>query len=165
MPPQNNRMADVVIQDVRLIFRNFAGREDQYNSQGVRKFSVELPIDVAREMENDGWNIKWPKDNPNQSDPDADARLPHIAVEASYRLFSPQVTLITGKRRTNLTQGELDILDWADIITADVVLNPSIYNINGKDGVKAYLRKMFVTIEEDVLDAKYAHLDSEPEEH
>jgi hypothetical protein len=151
-------MPNVVLENVRLIFLNFAGKEDQFNSQGVRKFSVELPEAVAQDMKRDGWNVKWPK--PRESgDPDAEPRLPHIAVEASYRLFSPQVTLITGRRRTNLTASELDILDWADIITADVVLQPSHYEMNGKAGVKAYLQKMFVTIEEDVLDKKYASYD------
>ena len=154
-----NRMPNVTLQNVSIIFRNFAGKVDQYNSQGARKFSVVLPPEVAVDMEKDGWNIKWPKVRPNSDDPDQDARDPHIAVEASYKIFSPQVTLITGRRRTNLMQTELDILDWADIINVDVVLQPSFYEMNGKSGVKAYLQKMFITIEEDVLDKKYADYD------
>lgn len=153
-----NRMPNVVLENVRLVFLNFAGKVDQYNSQGNRKFSVELPENVARDMEADGWNVKWPKKREN-NDPDAESRLPTLAVEASYRLFAPQVTLITGRRRTNLTENELDILDWADIITTDIVIQPSYYDMNGKTGVKAYLQKMFITIEEDVLDKKYADYD------
>lgn len=151
-----NRMPNVVLQNVSIIFKNFAGKVDQYNSQGARKFSVVLPPEVARDMEKDGWNVKWPKVRPDADDPQQDARDPHIAVEASYKIFSPQVTLITGRRRNNLRQDELDILDWADIINVDVVLQPSTYEMNGKAGVKAYLQKMFITIEEDVLDKKYA---------
>lgn len=160
-----NRMPNVILENVRLVFLNFAGKVDQFNSQGARKFSVELPEDVARDMKADGWNIKWPKPREN-ADPDAEPRLPTISVEASYRLFSPQVTLITGRRRTNLTENELDVLDWADIITTDVVLQPSHYEMNGKVGVKAYLQKMFITIQEDVLDKKYADYDDgKSEEH
>lgn len=155
---KNNRMSNVVLENVRILFPNFAGKVDQFNSQGARKFSVELPEAVAQDMAKDGWNVKSPKEREG-GDPDAERRLPHLAVEISYKIFSPQVTMITGRRRTNLTATELDILDWADIVTTDVVLQPSQYEMNGKSGVKAYLQKMFITIEEDVLDKKYADYD------
>lgn len=154
--PANKRMPDVTIENVQLIFKNFSGRTDQFNAQGLRKFSVVLPEDVARDMENDGWNIKWPKVNPDYAEDGP--RPPHIAVVASYRLFSPQVTVIIGNRRVNYTEDMLDLLDTADIISADVVLQPSNYEMNGTTGVKAYLKKLYVTIEEDELERKYSHL-------
>jgi hypothetical protein len=159
-----NRIPNVVLENVNILFPNFAGKVDQFNSQGARKFSIELPERVAADMLSDGWNVKRSKEREG-GDPDAERRLPHLAVEISYRLFSPQVTLITGRRRTNLTQTELDILDWADITNVDLVIQPSSYEMNGKAGVKAYLQKMFITIEEDALDKKYADYDDGRSEH
>ncbi len=43
-----------MVEDARLIFRNFAGKEGQYNREGDRNFAVILPDDVAEQMEKDG---------------------------------------------------------------------------------------------------------------
>jgi hypothetical protein len=48
----------IVLEDVKLIFRNFAGREGMYNREGDRNFAVELPKDVAEELAANGWNVK-----------------------------------------------------------------------------------------------------------
>lgn len=152
-----NSMPDVVLENVSLKFLNFSGRIDQYNANGRRKFSVVLPPEVARDMEKDGWNVKWPKPRPDF--PDDDPFDPTLAVEASYRIFSPQITVVLGKRRVNYTEDMLDLLDTADIINVDLVIQPSFYDNPTGAGVKAYLKKAFITIEEDVLDKKYAHLE------
>lgn len=157
------KIPNVMLEGVRLVFRNFAGKEDMYNAAGTRQFSVVLPPDVAADMARDGWNVKYPK--PRQgSDPDEDPRDPTIQVTVSNRLFEPQVTMIAGGRRTNLDFNSLDILDWADITNVDLVINPSVWSVGDKGGVKAYLQKMFVTIEEDALDRKYADIPDGKEE-
>lgn len=38
--PQDNT---ILLEDVRIIFRNFAGREGMYNREGDRNFAVLLP--------------------------------------------------------------------------------------------------------------------------
>jgi hypothetical protein len=57
MPAENT----VLMEGVRIIFRNFAGKEGQYNREGDRNFGVILPDDVAQQMLADGWNVKYLK--------------------------------------------------------------------------------------------------------
>ena len=52
-----------MIEDCQLIFRNFEGKEGQYNRKGDRNFAVILPQDVAHQMLKDGWNVRYLKEN------------------------------------------------------------------------------------------------------
>lgn len=139
------------IEDARLVFRNFAGREDLYNREGDRNFSVILPPDIAAEMERDGWNIKYlpPRE-------EGDEPTPYIQVGVKYTVRPPKIVMITSKRRTHLTEDTVEVLDWADIRLADLIARGYDWVVNGKTGTKAYLQTLYVTIEEDDLERKYA---------
>jgi len=146
---QNDRK--VQIEDARIIFRNFAGKEDKFNKAGDRNFSVVLPEDVALQMKADGWNVKFLE--PRE---EGDGVTWYISVAVSYKLRPPRVVLITSRGRQNLDENGLEVLDWASIKSADMILNPFDWEVNGKGGVKAYLQSLFVIIEEDALELKYA---------
>lgn len=158
----------IQIEEAKLLpvpFRNFEGREGQYNRKGLRNFCVELDHETAKTMFDDGWNVKFPK--PREDEEDFD-RNPYLPIEVAYdKGKPPQIVLITndGKSRTNLTEDEVELLDWIDIKSVDLIANPYNYHIpaRGKipamSGVKAYLRKMFVVQDEDDLDRKWAHLE------
>lgn len=148
-------MADDVktfmVEDARIIFRNFAGKEGPYNREGDRNFAVILPQDIAQQMLADGWNVRT-----LEAREEGDEETPYISVAVNFNNRPPRIVLLAGESRTQLTQSTVEVLDWADIKTADLIARAYDWSVNGKTGTKAYLQSLFVTIEEDPLERKYA---------
>lgn len=151
MPKQH--ISNVTIEDARLIFRNFAGKKGRYNSEGIRSFCVVLDEDTAVRMKADGWNVRW-----LPAREEGDIEVPYINVTVSYLYRPPKVTLISSstRKKSLLYEDDLDMLDWAEIETADLIINPHQWTNAKGSGIKAYLGKIFITIKEDKLDIKYA---------
>ena len=149
----------VMMEGVRIIFRNFAGKEGQYNREGDRNFAVLIDEKTAEMMDADGWNIKTLK--PREGDGDEDDLGPqaYLPVSVNFRGRPPRIVMITSRGRTNLDESQIEILDWADIINVDLIVRPYEWTVNGKSGIKAYLQSIYVTIQEDPLEAKYNELD------
>ena len=154
MPSDNT----VVMEEVRIIFRNFSGKEGQYNREGDRNFAVLLDDTVANAMAEDGWNIKWLK--PREDD-EEDEQQAYMSVSVNFKGRPPRIVLITSRGRTNLDEDSVEMLDWADISNVDLIVRPYEWSVNGKTGIKAYLQSIYVTIEEDALELKYADLDQQ----
>ena len=136
----------------RIFFRNFAGEEGRYNNAGQRNFVVFLNEDEAEAMMADGWNVKWlePKEEGDLSQP-----ILKVKVKFGGKGQPPRVVLITSRGRTNLDESMVSLLDWADIENVDMIIRPYEYDVNGKQGVSAYLKSIYVTIREDALELKY----------
>ncbi len=153
--PENNMK--VTIEDARLIFLNFAGREGMYNTAGQRNFCVALDEKTAKAMAADGWNVKFPKDEEPEQEYSRD---PYLPVAVKYTVRPPKVVMITSAGRTYLTEDMVEILDGMEFSNVDLIINASHWEVNGKTGVKAYLKSLYVTIEEDDLERKYSHVPS-----
>ena len=162
-----NRLSDVTVEDARLIFKNFAGEEDQYNRKGNRNFGVVLDPEDAREMEQLGWNVKWPKPRENAEEGDEPLK-PHINVTAKYDgPRPPRIFMITnqGRKRTELEEDMVDMLDYADMEMVDLIFSAYHWSLpSGSSGIKAYLKTMYVHIREDELDIKYADIPEESDQ-
>jgi hypothetical protein len=144
----------VTIENARLIFRNFAGKEGQYNREGDRSFGVLLDDDIASLMAQDGWNVKWLK-----AREEGEKEQAYLSVSVNFGYRPPKIVLITTKGKTFLDEEMVETLDWADIAVADMIVRPYYWDVNGKTGVKAYLHALYVTINEDELELKYADLE------
>ena len=148
---------NVLLKDSQLIFRNFSGREDQYNRQGNRNFCILLDDDIAHEMLEDGWNVKQLK--PREEGEEGSY---YILAAVGYKALPPRIVLISSEGRTNLGEGEIDMLDWAELEKVDIILRPYDWEITNKDGItrgrKAYVKTMYAILAEDPLEREYGDL-------
>lgn len=144
---------NVLFENAELRYRNFAGREGPFNSQGDRNFVIVLDPKRADQLEAEGWNVKSTKPDEN------DEVKRFIQVSVNYEKGRPpRVVLINSKGRMDLGAGEVDILDYMDVANWDITVNPYAWNVGDNSGIKAYLKQAFVTVEENEFDRKYADL-------
>lgn len=147
----------LLIEDARIIFRNFAGKEGKYNREGDRNFCVLLDPPLADRLDRDGWNVKALR-----AREEGDPEQPYLQVSVGFKNRPPKMVMVTSKGRTTLAEDECEIFDWVDIKTVDLIIRPYKWDVSGKTGVKAYLKTIVVVIEEDELELKYADLEELP---
>jgi len=146
---------NITIENARIGFRNFAGKGSAYNAVGRRNFCVFLERELADALKEDGWNVRWlkPRDE-NEEDQG------YLQVSVAFENVPPKIMMISGKGKTMLDEENVGILDWAEIKCVDLIINPYNWVIqegtrNEKRGIKAYLKSMYVTLNEDEFESKY----------
>lgn len=142
---------NISIEGAVIGFRNFGGKADVFNRAGDRNFCVFLDPDIAEKLTEEGWNVKHT--NPRDED---DEPTPYIQVAVKYGVKPPKIVLITSRGMNPIGEHEVGMLDWAEITHVDLTITPYEWSVNGNSGIKAYLKTMYVAIEEDEFEAKYA---------
>lgn len=140
-----------MVEDAQILFRNFAGKEGQYNLEGQRNFSVVLDPEMAARLAADGWNVKERPPREEGDDP-----LMFLTVAVNFKNRPPNVVMISSAGHTQLSEDIIETLDYAEFKNVDLICRGYDWDVNGKSGTKAYLKSLFVTIEEDALERKYA---------
>lgn len=156
---------NVIMEDIDVLpgnWRNFSGRQTKFNDAGNRNFCVALEEDIAKAMEADGWNVKWPKPREFMDPDEPDSRKPTLKILVRYSgRRAPVVVVRTSKNRVKYGEDEIEMLDGADIILADMIIRPGqpYHNSDGTTGIPAYLQDLYVTLAENYLEEKYAEID------
>ena len=141
---------NIVIENARIGFRNFSGKEGKYNPSGRRNFCVFLDPKIAEDLVADGWNVRYLEPR----DPD-DEKQAYLQVAVNFSNVPPKIIVITSKNKTTLEETTVNMLDWAEIENVDLIIRPYNWDVNGKSGVKAYIKSMYVTLVEDEFEKKY----------
>lgn len=163
---QKKYIPEMQLDGVRLIWRNFEGREEEYNAVGQRNFHVVLPEDVALQMIDQGWNVKVkPPREPGEE------TFYTLKVKVSYKYKAPRLTTVskkwdhkTGKDklvRNLLPENLVMTLDMFEFEKVDLILSPSHWNVRGESGVTAYVKTGFFFVRRDALEEKYAYIPEE----
>ena len=160
-----NKPEKLEIENVQIMggrFKNFAGRATKFNREGDRYINVRIPTkDMAAELSEQGWNIKIldPKE-------EGDEPVYYLTVKIRFKVEGgkkdPNICKgISPENMHKLTPDNTSDLDRDEIERADIVINPSYYNTNGKEGYSAYLDTLYVIIKGNRFASKYNIVDDE----
>ena len=141
------------IENAKIIFRNFSGKGSKYNRDGSRNFAIFLNNEKDVEtLRADGWDIKKMKPKEGVADEEDKYYLP---VSVSFNSIPPNVFMITGNKKVQLNEDTISNLDYSEIENADLILTPYNWEVNGKTGVRAYLKTAYISIVQDEFASKY----------
>lgn len=150
---------NISIDNAQIRFRNFTGEPTKFDKAGgKRTFSVILDPEMADKLREDGWNVKsWEPEG-------ADEPIYHLPVEISYKIYPPKVWMISGNKKTMLQEDTISALQYAEFTKVQLIIRPYCWEVNGKSGIKAYVKAMYVTIEEDEFEKEYRNFEDDDEE-
>lgn len=150
------------IDDARLCWLNFKGKEADKNRKGDRNFNLLIDTKeqydaLMNDVNKDGvpWNI-YVKEFEDGSDP----RMT-MKVKVKFNDRGPNVYLIAGNSRTKLTEETVGILDDITIARVDLDIRPYDDTIQGKPFRAAYLKNMEVIQDIDRFEARAQEIDDE----
>ena len=150
----------VYIDDAKIIFPWFSGKQTPMNREGDRNFGLILTREQADQLSKDGYNVKSrrPKD-PETQQPDMTAEETlYVKCKINFNSNKPPrvilVTCIDGVcKRTPMDDTNITLLDTADVEKVDCKFRP--YDREESNTRTAYVDQLFVTVNLDKYDIKY----------
>lgn len=152
---------DVTLKNAQITYRNFEGREDDFNKAGDRNFCVLLDVVTADILEREGYNIKRKPPLEEGGDP-----WIYLKVKVNFKGRPPTVALISRRKgtRNTLTAETVELADHADFETCDITISPYDWKLkSGQTGRTAYVQEFYGILFESELDQMYAQYIEEAE--
>lgn len=148
-----NYIEDLILENTRIIHRNFEGRAGKYTREGDRGFSAVIDPSIVQSVIDAGWNVR---ELPPREDVEGSEPLYFIPVRVNLDgNRPPRICLATRTGLVELDAESLKTLDSAEIVSCDMTLHAHRWGDETKGGVKAYLKNLYVKIQEDPLADKY----------
>lgn len=148
----------LVIKDVRIVMktRNFSGNNPgKFDRDGARNFSIFLDpekVDITK-LQEEGWNIKFGKPNPEDPDdiPSAFLRVHAnwFPLDDSRSGMNPMIIKIVDGEQIRLDEETVKQLDTDEILKANITITGRWMESHTYTGVVAYLKKLVVSVSED----------------
>ena len=145
------RRANLFLENVKIGFRNFEGREGRYNAEGKRNFVIFLDNETAARLEEQGWNIHWPKPTENDTE---NEKNPFLKVRVNFNWKGLKIVMIVNGKPEFLDEDTVGVLDTAELENVDVCISPYEYE-PGK--ISASLASIYATVKTDEFMAKYGY--------
>lgn len=153
-------MQNLNIENARIGYKNFSGKEGKYNAAGNRTFSVFIDDpDAAQQLISDGWNLKVRNKKDVEVGEEPKYHIP-VSVKYGSDYYKPRIFQISSAGKVLLTEDTVGLLDYSIFENVDLSLRPYEWEVNGTSGIKAYVDEMYVTIQEGVFASKYSDIPS-----
>ena len=138
-------MNNLIIEDAKVIFPNFSGREGRYNREGNRCFSVMVPDkELALQLLQDGWNVKERLENGEST---GEYYINGVNINFDYYI-KPVIVYVSNGNEVELTEEMFDAgiaaqLDGRGAERYDISIRPRTWEkSDGTVGVKGYVDEM-----------------------
>ena len=131
----------------RILFRDFTGEKNRFNDE--RSFTILLEDELYNELLSDGWPVRVTVPKTEDQYP-----LNVLRVTVGFKV-PPKIVLIQGNTKIKVDEENIATLNYAHIVDAKMVIRPREYDVNGKKGIKPYLKEMWVTAQEDEFEEMY----------
>jgi hypothetical protein len=138
---QEGKRELLIIDDARIVHRNFSGVGSMYNREGDRNFSLIIPTEELKEqLVERGWNVKI---KPPREE--GDVPFMFLPVKVAINDRGPDVYLVSGAAKRKLGEESISCLDNIDILTINMDIRAYDWNLpDGRSGRTAYLQGMEV---------------------
>ncbi len=153
-------MANINVENAKLIYRNFSGKASQFQPEGKRTCSIILDEEQATQFLELGMNCKQMRIREDE-DGNPEPQMYHLPLEAKFANYPPDIYIVMDDGSDNpwlkkLNEDTVACLDYSRITNCDLQIQPYNYEFAGRSGVKAYISKMYVTLEMDDLEDRYS---------
>lgn len=138
----------VILENVRIIFPNFGGRISDHNKIGSREFSVQLDPELGKELARQGWNVKFP----SEDKPNGNAFLPITLSNGPTVQPWIKIVLVNNSQGTIVQPDDIEQLAMLDNVApgarANIILNPYNWIVGANSGIKAYIKKLYIYLDD-----------------
>lgn len=144
---EGDRSFSVIIPEQRLTIQEMENIEALYNEARIEKTASGpvLLIDgtevltYADALQAIGWNVKIKPPREEGDDP-----FIHLPIKVKFNDRGPLVYMKSGNAKVMLDKGSVHRLDNIDILSVNMHVRPYNYDVNGSQGISAYLQAIEV---------------------